>query len=343
MSEENQEVVITEEVEAKADAIMGTIMHNESDPVVSTKKLLEHGAHFGHQTRKWNPKMSKFIYGSKNGVHIIDLTLTAAKLQESYLALKKIVAEGGKVLFVGTKPQVREVIQEEALRSGSFYVVNRWLGGTLTNFKTIQKRIRYLNDLKTMEEDGSFDNMPKKEAVLLRKEKEKLLKNLEGIAEMRKVPNAVIVVDPKLEHNAVLEAKALRIPVFGLLDTNADPEELDYGIPANDDATKAVQLICGILADAVVEAKGGTLSYAYNVASEDEVSMVEALSTADKAEELRQIRQKSREDSQTTKKKSSKKPNKYNAKKSNEEKVAKEAPVEAPAEVKETEDKEDKE
>ena len=206
MSEE-KEVVTAEEIENKADAIMGTIMHNDSDPVVSTKKLLESGVHFGHQTRKWNPKMSKYIFGSKNGVHILDLTLTAAKLQEAYLALKKIVADGGKVLFVGTKPQVREVIQEEALRSGSFFVVNRWLGGTLTNFKTIQKRIRYLNDLKTMEEDGSFENMPKKEAVLLRKEKEKLLKNLEGIAEMRKVPNAVIVVDPKLEHNAVLEAK----------------------------------------------------------------------------------------------------------------------------------------
>ena len=194
MSEEIKDVVMTDELAAKADAIMGTIMHTDEDPVVSTKKLLEHGAHFGHQTRKWNPKMNKYIFGSKNGVHIIDLTLTASKLQEAYLALKKIVADGGKVLFVGTKPQVKEVIKEEALRSGSFYVVNRWLGGTLTNFKTIQKRIRYLNDLKTMEEDGSFDNMPKKEAVLLRKEKEKLLKNLEGIAEMRKVPNAVVVV-----------------------------------------------------------------------------------------------------------------------------------------------------
>lgn len=330
MSEEIKDVVMTDELAAKADAIMGTIMHTDEDPVVSTKKLLEHGAHFGHQTRKWNPKMNKYIFGSKNGVHIIDLTLTASKLQEAYLALKKIVADGGKVLFVGTKPQVKEVIKEEALRSGSFYVVNRWLGGTLTNFKTIQKRIRYLNDLKTMEEDGSFDNMPKKEAVLLRKEKEKLLKNLEGIAEMRKVPNAVVVVDPKLEHNAVLEAKKLNIPVFGLLDTNADPDEVNYGIPANDDATKSVQLICGILADAVVEAKGGTLSYAYNVASEDEVSMADALSTADKVEELRQIRQKSREDSQSAKKKTNRKPNKFVQKK-----VAEEATEAAPVEAKE--------
>jgi len=326
MSEE-KEVVETEvapEVSAQVDAIMGTIMHTDSDPVVSTKTLLEAGVHFGHQTRKWNPKMSKFIFGSKNGIHILDLTLTATKLQEAYLALKKIVADGGKVLFVGTKPQVRETIQAEALRSGSFFVINRWLGGTLTNFKTIQKRIRYLNDLKTMEEDGSLESMPKKEAILLVKEKEKLLKNLEGISEMRKVPNAIVVVDPKLEHNAVIEAKKLNIPVFGLLDTNADPEELDYGIPANDDAVKSVQLICGILADAVVEAKGGSLLYAYNVAKEDEVSMVEALNSADKVEELKQIRQKSREDSQSTKKKSGRKTNKY---------VKKVAPVseEAPA------------
>ncbi len=339
MSEENLEVVANEEVSSKADAIMGTIMHSDSDPVVSTKKLLESGVHFGHQTRKWNPKMSKYIFGSKNGVHLIDLTLTASKLQEAYLALKKIVADGGKVLFVGTKLQVREVIQEEALRSGSFFVVNRWLGGTLTNFKTIQKRIRYLNELIAMEEDGSFEALPKKEAVLLRKEKEKLLKNLEGISEMRKIPNAIIVVDPKLEYNAVLEAKKLNIPVFGLLDTNADPDEINYGIPANDDATKSVQLICGILADAIVEAKGGTLSYAYNVAAEDEVSMTEALNSADKAEELRQIRQKSREDSQSLKKKS-KKPTKYIKK----EKVATETENTEPVaeETKEavTEDKE---
>lgn len=342
MSEE-QEVVVTEETVSKADAIMGTIMHNDSDPVVSTKKLLEHGAHFGHQTRKWNPKMSKYIFGSKNGVHIIDLTLTAIKLQEAYLALKKIVADGGKVLFVGTKPQVREVIQEEALRSGSFYVVNRWLGGTLTNFKTIQKRIRYLNDLKTMEEDGTFETMPKKEVVLLRKEKDKLMKNLEGIAEMRKVPNAVIVVDPKLEHNAVLEAKKLNIPVFGLLDTNADPEELTYGIPANDDSVRSVQLICGILADAIVEAKGGTLSYAYNVATEEEVTMVEALNSADKVEELRQIRQKAREDAQSSKKKSSRKPARF-VKKAPAAEVAPAAETAAPSEeahpVAETENKE---
>ena len=336
MSEENK--VVLEEVQQ--DAVMETIMHTDSDPVVSTKKLLEHGVHFGHQTRKWNPKMSKYIFNHKNGVHIIDLTITAKKLHEAYLALKNIVANNGKVLFVGTKPQVREVIQEEALRSGSFYVVNRWLGGTLTNFKTIQKRIRYLNDLKTMEEDGSFDSMPKKEAVLLRKEKEKLLKNLEGIAEMRKIPNAIVVVDPKLEHNVILEAKKLNIPVFALLDTNADPEEVTYGIPANDDATKSVQLIVGILADAVVEAKGGSLAYAYNVASEDEVSMIDALNSADKQEELKQIRQKAREDAQSSKKKTNRKPKfvkKPVAHKPEATKPA-EAPVEEAAPVEENND-----
>ena len=336
MSEENK--VVLEEVQQ--DAVMETIMHTDSDPVVSTKKLLENGVHFGHQTRKWNPKMSKYIFNHKNGVHIIDLTITAKKLHEAYLALKNIVANNGKVLFVGTKPQVREVIQEEALRSGSFYVVNRWLGGTLTNFKTIQKRIRYLNDLKTMEEDGSFDSMPKKEAVLLRKEKEKLLKNLEGIAEMRKIPNAIVVVDPKLEHNVILEAKKLNIPVFALLDTNADPEEVTYGIPANDDATKSVQLIVGILADAVVEAKGGSLAYAYNVASEDEVSMIDALNSADKQEELKQIRQKAREDAQSSKKKTNRKPKfvkKPVAHKPEATKPA-EAPVEEAAPVEENKD-----
>ena len=203
MSEEKLNEVVNEEETVSegntANDIMGSILHNDDDPVVSVKKLLEAGVHFGHQTRKWNPKMQEFIFTKKNGIHIIDLTITAKKLQEAYLALKKIVADGGKVLFVGTKPQIKDIIKEEALRSGSFYAVNRWLGGTLTNFKTIQKRIRYLNDLISMEEDGSIETYSKKDIVKLRKEKEKLLKNLEGIAEMRKVPNAVIVVDPKLE------------------------------------------------------------------------------------------------------------------------------------------------
>ena len=252
---------------------MAAVIHDENEPVVSIKRLLEAGCHFGHQTRRWNPKMGKYIHGTKNGIYIIDLVKTASKVQEAYHALKKIVAAGGKVLFVGTKPQAKEIIQEEALRSGSFYVSNRWLGGTLTNFRTIQKRIRYLNSLETMEIDGTFDTLPKKEVVKLRKEKAKLLANLEGIKAMRRVPNAVFVVDPKLEHNAVTEAKKLNIPVFGIIDTNADPDEVTYAIPSNDDAVKAIKLVTGLLADAVVEAKGGQTTVAYGVQPEEVVSI----------------------------------------------------------------------
>lgn len=298
MSEEIK--VVEEEV---VDTVMEAVIHDENEPVVSTKRLLEAGCHFGHQTRRWNPKMGQYIYGSRNGIYIVDLVKTAQKIQEAYQALKKIVSEGGKVLFVGTKKQCQEIVEEEALRSGSFYVSTRWLGGTLTNFRTIQKRIKYLNSLEVMEEDGSFDSLPKKEVVLLRKEKEKLLKNLNGIKAMRKVPNAVFVVDPKLEHNAVAEAHKLHIPVFGICDTNSDPTEVDYPIPANDDAVKAVKLIVGLLADAVVEAKGGQTVVAYGVQPDEEVSMIDALNSFDKAEELKQIRQKAREDMLASKRK----------------------------------------
>lgn len=319
MSEEKENVV--ESTETPADTVMETVIHDENEPVVSTKRLLEAGCHFGHQTRRWNPRMAPYIYGARNGIYIIDLVKTAQKIQEAYLALKKIVLSGGKVLFVGTKKQCQEIVQEEALRSGSFYVSTRWLGGTLTNFKTIQKRIRYLNSLETMEEDGSFDNMPKKEAVILRKEKEKLLKNLDGIKAMRKVPNAIFVADPKLEHNAVSEAHKLRIPVFGICDTNSDPTEVDYPIPSNDDAVKAVKLIVGILADAVVEAKGGQTVVAYGVQPDEEVSMIDALNSFDKAEELKQIRQKAREDMLASKRKDGRpsRPNKRPAPKANAE------------------------
>ena len=319
MSEEKENVV--ESTETPVDTVMETVIHDENEPVVSTKRLLEAGCHFGHQTRRWNPRMAPYIYGARNGIYIIDLVKTAQKIQEAYLALKKIVLSGGKVLFVGTKKQCQEIVQEEALRSGSFYVSTRWLGGTLTNFKTIQKRIRYLNSLETMEEDGSFDNMPKKEAVILRKEKEKLLKNLDGIKAMRKVPNAIFVADPKLEHNAVSEAHKLRIPVFGICDTNSDPTEVDYPIPSNDDAVKAVKLIVGILADAVVEAKGGQTVVAYGVQPDEEVSMIDALNSFDKAEELKQIRQKAREDMLASKRKDGRpsRPNKRPAPKANAE------------------------
>ena len=335
MSEEN---LVVEEV--AVDTVMETVIHDENEPVVSTKRLLEAGCHFGHQTRRWNPKMSTYIYGSRNGIYILDLVKTAQKLQEAYLALKKIVLSGGKVLFVGTKKQCQEIVQEEALRSGSFYVSNRWLGGTLTNFKTIQKRIKYLNSLEAMEEDGTFDSMPKKEVVLLRKEKEKLLKNLDGIKAMRKVPNAVFVVDPKLEHNAVSEAHKLNIPVFGICDTNSDPTEVDFPIPSNDDAVKAVKLIVGLLADAVVEAKGGQTVVAYGVQPEEEVSMVDALNSFDKAEELKQIRQKAREDMLASKRKDdrpsrpSRKPVAKTEKKEEVKEETTEAKVEATEEAK---------
>ena len=275
--------------------------------------------------------MGKFIFGSKNGIHLIDLTKTVVSVQKAYVALKKIVAEGGKVLFVGTKPASKEIVKEEALRSGSFFVTNRWLGGTLTNFKTIQKRIKYLKSLETMENDGSFDVLPKKEVSLLRKEKEKLLSNLEGIKEMRRIPNAIIVVDPKFEHNAVTEAKKLNIPVFALLDTNADPDEVTYGIPSNDDAEKAIQLIVGILADAVVEAKGGQSMVAFNVTADEEISMEAGLNSFDKAEELRLIKAKKIEDAKSAKKGGAKKVVKKFAPKAPKA----EKPAEATEEVKE--------
>ncbi|MCH4202366.1 MAG: 30S ribosomal protein S2, partial [Bacilli bacterium] len=211
---------------------MASVLPDENRPLVTMKRLLEAGSHFGHQTRRWNPKMSKYIYGSRSGVHILDLTQTVTKIEEAYAALKEIVLAGGKVLFVGTRKQYQDAVREEALRSGSFYITARWLGGTLTNFRTIQSRVRYLRDLEKQEEDGTLDLLPKKEAAGLRKEKEKLTKNLEGIKEMRKVPNAIFVIDPKVEHNAVNEARKLNIPVFAIVDTNADPDEVDYVIPA---------------------------------------------------------------------------------------------------------------
>lgn len=279
MSEE-KETLVTEE------NVMEQVMPEEGAPVITTKKLLEAGAHFGHPTRRWNPKMQKYIFGARNGVYIIDLQKTAAKIEEAYAALKKIVEEGGKVLFVGTRKQVQEEVIEEANRSGSFYITNRWLGGTLTNFKTITNSIRHLKDLEKMADDGTFDVLPKKEVALLKKEQEKLMKNLEGIKEMRKVPNAIIVVDPRMEHNAVSEGKKLGIPVFGICDTNADPEEVDFPIPANDDAIRSVHLILAVLADAIVEAKGGQTIVAYTKDEDDsEVTMTEALKAEEKVEE----------------------------------------------------------
>ena len=295
MNEEEKKVAPAEAsapAKEEAQEVMEMVMHDPNAPIITMKKLLEGGVHFGHQTRKWNPKMGKFIYGARNGIYIIDLAKSAQKIQEAYLALKTIVDANGKVLFVGIKTQSKEVVQEQALRSGSFYITNRWLGGTLTNFKTIQTRIRRLKELESMEIDGTYERLPKKEVALLKKEKDKLAKNLDGIKEMRKLPNAVIVVDPQIEHNAVAEAHKLGIPVFGIADTNSDPDVLDFPIPANDDAVRSVRLIMTVLADAIVESKGGITEVAYTKDEGEEVTMKDAIRQADKenAERLAAIR-----------------------------------------------------
>ena len=225
--------------------------------VISMKQLLEAGVHFGHQTRRWNPKMKPYIYTERNGIYIIDLQKTVGLVDEAYNAVAQIVANGGKILFVGTKKQAQDAIAQEAERCGMYYVNERWLGGMLTNFKTIQSRIRRLKDIETMEVDGTFAVLPKKEVVGLRKEKAKLEKNLGGIKEMRKVPDAIFVVDPKKERICVQEAHSLKIPLIGICDTNCDPEELNYVIPGNDDAIRAIKLIVSKIADAVIEANQG--------------------------------------------------------------------------------------
>ncbi|MDD3712067.1 MAG: 30S ribosomal protein S2 [Candidatus Izemoplasmatales bacterium] len=225
--------------------------------VIAMKALLEAGVHFGHQTRRWNPKMAKYIYTSRNGIHIIDLQKTSDLIDEAYKALFDIASEGGKVLFVGTKKQTQDPIKEAAERSGQYYVNQRWLGGTLTNFKTIKRSIAKLQSLYKMQEDGTFDALPKKEVINLKKEIARLEKFLGGIKEMRKVPEALFIIDPRKERNAILEARRLDIPVFGIVDTNCDPDEVDYVIPANDDALRSVRLIVNKLADAVIEASGG--------------------------------------------------------------------------------------
>ena len=225
--------------------------------VISMKQLLEAGVHFGHQTRRWNPKMKPFIYTSRNGVYIVDLNQTQAQIEAAYNELKAISERGGKVLFVGTKKQAAEVVEEQALRSGSFYVNKRWLGGLLTNFRTIQKRIKRLVEIEEMEASGKIEVYTKKEQANLRKEKAKLEGSLGGIKEMKKLPDAIFIVDPKKEHICVQEAHTLGIPLIGIVDTNCDPEELDYVIPGNDDAIRAVKLIVSKMADAVIEAKQG--------------------------------------------------------------------------------------
>jgi len=226
--------------------------------VISMKQLLEAGVHFGHQTRRWNPKMAPYIYTERNGIYIIDLQKSVGKVDEAYNAISSIVADGGTILFVGTKKQAQDAIQSEADRCGMFYVNQRWLGGMLTNFKTIQSRIARLRAIEKMAEDGTFDVLPKKEVIELKKEWEKLEKNLGGIKNMKRMPDAIFIVDPKKERICVQEAHTLGIPLIGIADTNCDPEELDYVIPGNDDAIRAVKLIVSKMADAVIEAQQGT-------------------------------------------------------------------------------------
>ena len=225
--------------------------------VISMKQLLEAGVHFGHQTRRWNPKMAEYIYTERNGIYIIDLQKSVGKVDEAYNAIKDIAADGGKILFVGTKKQAQDSVKSEAERCGMYYVNERWLGGMLTNFKTIQTRINRLKAIEKMAEDGTFDVLPKKEVIELRKEWDKLEKNLGGIKTMKTIPDAIFVVDPKKEKICVQEAHILGIPLIGIADTNCYPEELDYVIPGNDDAIRAVKLIVSKMADAVIEANEG--------------------------------------------------------------------------------------
>ena len=256
--------------------------------VVSMSYLLEAGVHFGHQTKRWNPKMKEYIYTSRDDIYIIDLQKTAKKIDEAYTALKEIVANGGKVLFVGTRKQAQEAIKEEALRSGSYYVTERWLGGTLTNFKTIRRRIRRLEEIEKMEADGTFDLLPKKEVIGLKKEYAKLDNLLCGIREMNKLPQAIYIVDPSKEEIAIREARKLNIPVFGIVDTNCDPDMVDYVIPANDDAIRAVKLITSVMANAIIEANGGEIiDYSSDKNKEENATevMQKALETVKRKEE----------------------------------------------------------
>lgn len=286
MVEKELEVVATPEVKEEAN-VMEEVVRDPNAQIISVRKLLEAGVHYGHQAKKWNPKMKEFIYTTRNGTSIIDLNKSKEGIEASYLKLKSIVEDGGKVLFVGTKEQSKEIVKEQAERSGSFYINNRWLGGILTNFKTIQTRIRKLKELELAEEEHAWDSLPKKEASALRKEKEKLFKNLEGIKEMRKIPNAIVVVDPTIEHNAVFEARKLHIPVFAICDTNCNPDPVDFIIPGNDDAVKSVSLIISVLSDAIVEAKGGLPEIAYTKDEGEEATMKDAIRQADRENALR--------------------------------------------------------
>ena len=273
--EKTRVVILTDGAPAEGSGRSGICAEEEPKgekkmSVISMKQLLEAGVHFGHQTRRWNPKMAPYIYTERNGIYIIDLQQSVGMVDDAYNAIADIVANGGSILFVGTKKQAQDAIRSEAERCGQFYVNERWLGGMLTNFKTIQSRINRLKQIETMEQDGTFDVLPKKEVIALRKEQEKLQKNLGGIKEMKRLPDAIFIVDPKKERICVQEAHTLGIPLIGICDTNCDPEELDYVIPGNDDAIRAVKLIVSKMADAVIEANQGQANMDGEIAAESE-------------------------------------------------------------------------
>ena len=307
--------------------------------LVSMRKLLENGVHFGHQTRRWDPKCKPFIYTAKNSIYIIDLNKTQEALQVAYDKMKSIAEEGGKVLFVGTKKQAQQIILDEATRSGSFYINQRWLGGTLTNFRTIQKRIKRLIEIEQMEADGTISVYPKKEQVLIHKEAVRLENFLGGIKEMKKLPDASVVVDPKEDHNAVSEAKKLGIPVFGLADTNCDPATVDYAVPANDDAIKSIKLMMSLLADAIVESKGGILQDAYQEGDiENDITMEDVIINVEKHAEEQEKRRRARNEERNNRF-NNRGPRRYNSEKryiNKKDETAQEAPAaEVKAEVKE--------
>ncbi len=273
--------------------------------VVAMKQLLEAGVHFGHQTRRWDPKMAEYIFQARNGIHIIDLQKTSKKLDEAYSFIKEQAEEGKTVLFVGTKKQAQECMKEAALKCGMYYVDQRWLGGMLTNFDTIRTRVQRLKDLETMQEDGTFDILPKKEVILLKKEMEKLERNLGGIKEMEKLPGVIFLIDPKKERIAILEAKKLGIPVVGLVDTNCNPEELDYPIPGNDDAIRAVKLIADVMANAVIEGKQGEsfepeMESEQVAETEEPTSIEEVVEAAEETEEVKATEETVEEATETT-------------------------------------------
>ena len=274
--------------------------------VVSISNLLEAGVHFGHQTKRWNPKMKEYIYTSRDDIYIIDLQKTVAKIEEAYVALKEIAANGGKVIFVGTKKQAQEATIENATRTDSYYVTERWLGGTLTNFKTIRRRINRLDQIEKMEENGTFDALPKKEVLKIKKEYERLNTYFAGIREMKKIPDAMIIVDPKKEYNAIREAHKLGIPVFGIVDTNCDPDVLNYPIPGNDDAVRAINVVLGALSNAIAEATGKEMvDY---ISEDDRNKEVETKKEEIKKEEKVKGTKEVKEDKEeTTKKESTKK------------------------------------